>query len=363
MGRILWTAFEQDDVSARSKWLGFNDIWYLEAESKIPYRWIDDDLYKSQPWVSPDGAQIAYVASRVIDGQPESSVWIAEVDGTDPRRVSPTYRAKSSDLPEEMASVATVYITLSGWAADGRCLAYIVSGDSWGEPRLLFVIDVLTERVTRIEGDDTQSAVWSPQDPHLLVMNQFVTPYLVDVETGHLAKVDELDGKDIHAAWTPDGQHLFATVVDRAIHPVKEEGIIVVEKDTRTSRWLDVGEVWGARWSPDGRKIAYVSNVSSDKGMQGYSLLIMDSDTTANRVLVEQDILNVYAMPFSWSLDGQWIVGFGRPAGEVETAELYLVSVETGRMVTWMKNVAAPNDGKMVWCYKSHCVNGGYGPY
>jgi len=252
-----------------------------------------------------------------------------------------------------------VYVALCGWSADGQRLAYIVRGESWGDPHVLCVLDLPTGQVTRIGGYDTDSASWSLTDPELLVMNQFVTPYLVNVRTGQQVKVDELEDKDIRTIWAPDGRRLLATVVDRAIHPVKEEGIVIVDKDTRTSQWLDVKGAEDALWSPDGRKIAYVSNLSGDRGIQKSSLLVI-SNGKETKLLVEQDVLNVYARPFAWSLDSKWIVGFGNPPRKREVASLYLVNAETGEMTVWAASLAAPGDNRMVWCYQSCCVNGGW---
>jgi len=317
-------------------------------------------LAKTQPIVSPDGTQVAYVVNKILKNGLESSVWIAGTDGTNPKQASPSYPGKDSTLPKNVTFLGLVYVNLCGWSVDGQQIAYIVRGESWGESSLLFVIDVFARQVTRVEADNVLSAAWSPRDPDLLVVNQFATPYLVNVNTGQQEKINELDDKDISTGWMPDSQHLYIVVADRAIHPAEKNGIIIFDLRTRTSQWLEVGWVRNAQWSPDGSKIAYTRTILDSKIPDGTSLLVIDSNGENEKVLVGQDVVDMRYGLFCWSADSRWIVGLGSHPNNPQVANLYLVNAETAEMAMWVENIPAPSGMRMIWCYESWCVNGGY---
>ena len=95
MGTLIFSLAEPDIVTALPRPQRLNDIWTLEDGSKALRRWIDDGLAKMQPMVSPDGTQVAYVATRIHKNGLESSVWIAGRDGAAPRQIRVTILSSS----------------------------------------------------------------------------------------------------------------------------------------------------------------------------------------------------------------------------------------------------------------------------
>jgi len=339
----MFTVNKGDYIATWGK-ISASEIWVIDASGENLHVWGCDDLYKSQPKMSPDATRIAYVASEPAGEFVESSVWVAQVNGTEPKRVSPFYRPGAPEVAEGLRSV--VYIDLCGWSADGRQLAYLVRGDLIDDPSWLFVTDIGTGQTSRVGGDQVWWAAWSPQEPEFLVVNVQFETFIVNIRTGQWTKIDSFENRGLFAAWTPDGQWLFAPVVNRAIHPVQEEGILIVDKGDQTSRWVSVEGLGKAVWSPDGKMIAYTSVYPDWKSNQTKNLLAMNSDGEEKRLLIGHEAMNVYSEPFVWSPDSRWIAGFGQPTGN-RHADLYLVNVCTGEIEILAEGIM-PQD-EMVW--------------
>jgi TolB protein len=86
-----------------------------------------------------------------------------------------------------------------------------------------------------------------------------------------------------------------------------------------------------ARWSPDGRRIAYVSTVFS--GYPG-KIVVMDRDGSNSRTVTTES----QTFPdFTWSPDGQRILFVG---GCCDRSDLYSIPVAGGRATNLTNNDA-----------------------
>ncbi|MBC7250110.1 MAG: PD40 domain-containing protein [Anaerolineae bacterium] len=227
-----------------------------------------------------------------------------------------------------------------------KSIRYLAIFANLTTPREIGVTDIGAGQTSRIGGEQVWWAAWSPREPELLVVNVQFETSIVNVRTGQWTKIDSFEDRGLFAAWTPDGQWLFAPVVDRAIHPVQEEGILIVDKGDQTSRWIDVEGLGKVAWSPDGKIIAYTSSYPDWKGSQLKNLLVMNSDGEERRLLIGHEVMNVYSEPFVWSPDSRWIAGFGQPTGD-RHSNLYLVNVCTGEIEILAEGIM-PQD-EMVW--------------
>ena len=207
---------------------------------------------ESDPALSPDGRQIAYIRS---DGGIRSKVWVMNADGSDQRRL--TSGGDWEVRPQ--------------WSPDGRRLAYMVWDFS---------------ACTPASGSGCAVPdVWT-----------------VDADGSAQRKV--LDSA-FQPRWSPDGSKLLFQRFDPNPDQATE-GVYVARSDGTGVRKLAGGWLWASprappAWSPTGRTIVY------GVGIGAVRLHVVSVDGRRGRFLA------VGSSP-AWSHDGSWIA-FTRSSG------------------------------------------------
>jgi TolB protein len=235
-----------------------------------------------QPALSPDGRTVAFVSTRDHPGNPLSSyeLYVIGLDGRGERRLTRT--ARGEGLPQ--------------WTPDGRIVVTTCGRDL---------------RSCRLEA--------------------------VDPESGDSRRFSPLPSLAIlfGAALSPDGERLALVEVEGGFWEAHAADIAVAGVDGSARRRLtdDPGEDASPVWSPDGARIAFVSDrdrngecLFHDCVGNAGELYVMDADGTDQRRLTTTAATE--SSP-SWSPDGRRIV-FSRIADENADRDLYLIDVETG---------------------------------
>jgi dipeptidyl aminopeptidase/acylaminoacyl peptidase len=265
-----------------------------------------EDLYEivflSRPRISPDGKQIAYVATE-IDKRTHSyrsAIWVAPADGGEPRRVT-----------GEPASA-----TDPSWSPDGKYLAFISEREGEasrapateqkalgkGKPQIwLLPSDGGEARQLTFLLHGAGAAVWSP-DSQSVVFTALVGP--LDEETE--------DGKPLPKA----------RVIDRLWYRLDGVGFI---HDRRSHLFLvpvgggepvqltdgdwDDGD---PAWSPDGTQLAFVSSRAEDRwripAPDVYTLSLQEGKAGVLRQLTDGSL--GCGSP-TWSPDGETLAFLG----------------------------------------------------
>jgi len=183
------------------------------------------DLYRlvlvSSPAASPDGGAAAYVVSRPREDGYESSVWVAGGDGYRPLTGGPRDSCPS-------------------WSRDGGLVAFSRRVEGGWEVRVVPASGGESWRLARLE-HSVRRLEWSPQGDRLAVDVR-----LAPREKGEPTAlvVERLPAWANGEGWVHD-RRLAVLVVDYpsgGVERVSPEGV----------------DSWGARWSPDGRFLAYV---------------------------------------------------------------------------------------------------------
>ena len=300
-----------------------------------------DDLAKvrsvSDPQRSPDGKWVAYTVGSTDTEQDkrDTDIWMASWDGKEQVRL--TFSPDGESSPR--------------WSPDGRYLAFLASRGSEEEKK-------------------KGSQVW-----------------LLDRRGGEAQKLTDIKGGVGFFAWSPDGKRLVLVVdpVDPADEPEKLEGWkrkteppIVIDRyrfkqdregylkrlyshlwlfdvETKKAEALTSGsyEETAPAWSPDGTRIAFVSNRSTPDPdrTEDTNLYVIEAKPGA-----EPRQLTTFPGPDegrpAWSPDGQWIAylqGDEPRFSAYHLDKLAIVPAAGGAPRLLTASLDRPVSGQLVW--------------
>jgi dipeptidyl aminopeptidase/acylaminoacyl peptidase len=243
--------------------------------------------------LSPDGARVAWVETvRDKDGRPtpRSSIFIADLAGSSPRRVT-ARTAKTTDIAEGDPA----------WSPEGRRLAFV--SDAVGGEEQIFIADISRpepkpRQVTQLHGHlstprfspDGRAVAFlyiegrkgpagplqatardagvvgeHPEEQRLAV---------VDLASGDVRTLSPADLYVYEYDWAPDGRSFAAT----SAHGSGDDNWYVAELYTLNRESGEMRSLWKPpvdvqiavpRVSPDGRAIALIGGIMSDEGATG----------------------------------------------------------------------------------------------
>ncbi len=259
-----------------------------------------DDLARfrnvSDPQISPDGQWIAYTVSMIDVKEDKSSthIWLTSYDGKSDRQI--TFSSDSESSPR--------------WSPDGKFLAFTSSrssGKSGVRGSQVWLLDrsggeayQLTELKGRLQGFE-----WSPDSKRLALLIGDPDPDAPDPSAtpspGVPPKppkpivIDRYRYKQDVQGYLLSGRHTYIYLFD----------IATKELDRLTKSKWDESSI---SWSPDGTKIAFMSNHTDDPDRDPAAQLYVAEAKAgaAEKLLTTADDRASRSRP-EWSPDGKWI--------------------------------------------------------
>lgn len=228
-----------------------SEVWTMDAGGSNQTRLLaaqGDGIDYSLPAWSPDGSRIAFTTWTNKDGAPQNikltdqlaSVWTMTADGTDRK---------------PLVTPADADAWIPAWSPDGAWLTYtltphVTGGDTQAKPEA----NPAPGQVGPPSGAAAGSSIWAVRPDG--TGSEQLTPEGVDA---------------LGATWSPDGTRLAHIVAsaggnsDIHVATVMERlaGAAPVFSDDRALA-ADPANDWGPAWSPDGTRIAFVSDRSGN---------------------------------------------------------------------------------------------------
>lgn len=225
-----------------------------------------EDLYRfnliSEPQLSPDGELVVYAQHRV-DKKTEkkhANLWIVPTDGGAPR---PFTAGDHSD-------------TRPRFCPDGRRIAFLSNREDEKQPQV-YVIPTdggEARRLTDLKGE-IQAFEWSPDGTRLLLVFRAKDAETIEREEDEEKKTLGVVCREITRVFFKEDGIGFL--------PKERTHLWVVDVETGEARQMTSGSVhdeWGATWSPDGERIAFLSNCTPDPDLDpdAIELFVISAD-------------------------------------------------------------------------------------
>ena len=382
-GKWLYFSSTSRDIS------GMNDIFRVAIGGGTPMA-VSADRYVNEYWAAPapDGRTLAFTARGVSSSQwwrkghshlDESDVWLRH-DGARPsyERVTgggsktgwPMWSADGRTLyyVSDRSGAQNVWVQPIGGAArqltkftDGRVLWPDISADgrtiAFERGLGLWLLDIGSGRAREVPVS-LRGAPAGPGVEHLALTRRFremaLSPDGKKVafvahgeifaasakDGGDAARVTVTPGDEAQAAWSPDSRRLaYVSDRDGTTHIYLYDFASRHESRLTSDSASDVTP----RWSPDGGRIAFLRG--------GRELRVVDVATGEERRVATGQMQRapfLSSRPFAWSPDGRWIAYLtsGGDGGQFTNAYVAPGSGGESRPVSFLPNTFA---GSISW--------------
>jgi Tol biopolymer transport system component len=238
----------------------------------------------SFPVLSPDGRSIVFGALNQL--------WLLQVGDPQPRQLTSDAYAKF----------------YPAWSPDGQWLAYSCDRAGKYDLWLRHVASGAERQLTQVDCALKQSS-WSPDGRSIACACQDGWVNLVNVATGTLRRVQKQLSWAGRPSWSPDGKTLALAAIQPYSSRYREgiSAILTIDLASGTTHYhspqegvsLDVRNVNGPIWSPDGASMAYT--------MRG-TLWQSAVDASGAPRGAPQALTREGADAISWSADGSQIL-------------------------------------------------------
>jgi TolB protein len=251
---------------------------------------------------APDRRRIAIARNPSFPPTPgtpyisDSKIYVMNADGSEQRRLTST-----ADLEGSPA-----------WSPDGRKIAFLRETDG---VRVPYVVNADGSDERRLTSIGASSVAWSPDGSRILFERETRNSseiYVVNADGTEPRRLTRISGGNFvpsgSPAWSPDGKRIAF---------VRNGQVWVMNADGSEQRRLTLEGApnFNPSWSPDGRRIAFERGGRRQRtnywpGSAGYEVHVMNADGSG------QELLTRGGSGPGWSPDGRRIVFVSKRGGE-----------------------------------------------
>src|SRR5258706_2970758 len=310
--RVAYTVTETK-MEKDKEWKNVTQVWVVPISGAKPQQYTRGDKSASAPEWSPDGTTLAFLSDREKDS--ERQVWMIRADGG------------------EAWAVTTHKGGVSGFrfSPDGKQLL-LSATDQPGKD----------EEDRKKVKDDTMVIDHDIKMTHLWLWN---------IEKKDEKRLTDGNFTISDPQWSPDGTHITYTTrpTPRADDGALSDLWILTVANAEKKKLVAAGSSDNARWSPDGKWIAYTGSIDRDPGPSTAFLYLLPASGGTPKQLTTKFDLSV-GTPV-WSRDGRDVYF---STNVLEAIEVYSADVATGAVKQLSKRGGSTgiteisSDGKIV---------------
>jgi Tol biopolymer transport system component len=287
------------------------NICVMDIQSLRIRQITDSPTVKSFTAWSPDGRQILY-----MENDPESHnsyIFLTDENGNNVNKIE----------------IPGVFIYRAGWFPSGQKISFTAS-EEIPNPYQLYAMALPEKRITNLtsNGDHKMLSAWSPDGSKILFVTQPIDDnallagdiYVMDSDGRNITNLTNTqEAWERGASWSPDGDF----IIFDALNDNGGETIFVMDSKGQNRRQLTFGhnmDIMPA-WSPDGFKIAFMSNRAG--GRTAFRIYTTDIEGQNIEQLTHHQRETDYAP--AWSPNGQFIAFV---SGSVGDLGIYLIDAK-----------------------------------